>query len=89
MDCFNILIQEFQIILEIRIDMRRVAKRTLSHAYGVLIFKFGRILGVNVKGWVRCQMKGFPEFRINIERNGWGRVFCACDAAGILTNSSF
>ena len=53
-------------------------------------FKFGQMLGVYVKGWVRCQtkFKGLPEFRINIERNSWGDSFGARDAAGILMNSS-
>ena len=72
LDCFNILIQEFQ-ILEIRIDMRRVTKRTLLYM-GCCSMKLCRILGVNIKGWVRCQMKGLPEFRINIERDSCGRV---------------
>ena len=35
----------------------------------MLVFMFGQILDVNVKGLVRFQMKGLPEFRI--ERNSW------------------
>ena len=56
----------------------------------MLIFKFGQILGVNVKGWVRCEMKGLQEFRINIECNSWGRVLVqgallACTLTNVLT----
>ena len=59
--------------MEIRMYIRRVTKRTLLHM-GCCSIKFGQILGVNVKGWVRCEMKGLQEFRINIECDSWGRV---------------
>ena len=42
------------------------------------IYKFCQILGLNIKGWARCQMKGFPEFRINIDTQRlccWGTDF--------------
>ena len=67
--------------------IRRVTKRTLLDT-GCCSIEFCRILGVNVKGWVRCQMKSLSEFRINIERDSWSRVLVlARDDAGILRNS--
>ena len=67
--------------------MRGEPREELTIACGMLVFTFGRILGVHVKGQVRCQMKDLPEFRINIEGISWGTVFCAWDAPVILANS--
>ena len=68
--------------------MRGEPREELIIACGMLVFTFGRILGVHVKGQVRCQMKDLPDFRINIELNGWGTGICAWDAPVIVAYSS-